>query len=571
METKSGRSSLLIMVVLTIGLLVATFAAGNRPLLGLDLQGGAEIVLRPSDDPDNLELASNPINLERSAEIIRKRVDAIGVAEPDVTVQGTDLVVQLPGEEIDDQQRAIELVGQTAELRFRPVLIGPIPLGLMGEAAASYEAQFGNVGDAISGTDQAPAAAPDDSGDATGDASTGDAAGDGEDESGFGLLVPGQESAAAFQDDNPAPAGSPLFGNLRFVEGINGGPGSDEFFAGFLTDPKRDIEEQSVVLISDPAAGSPNAYLLGPTLFTGAALEGASANNVGIGQWIVSILFQEGEDGVGKLNSTADLCFFASVQCPEGSVAVVLDSTVQSTNGFESPTFDQREVQLSRDGGFSEEEAVDSALILDFGALPLAFDDPAEAGLIRSVSATLGRDSLNAGLIAGAVGLALVALYMIWYYRLLGLAAILSLGVSASLLWVIVAYLSESQGLALTLAGVVGLIVAIGVSLDSNVVYFEHIKEDISAGRPLKAAADASFPAAFRTVFWANMATLIGAAILYFLTVGSVKGFALMLAIASILDLIATYFFMRPLVEMLVGRLHERPRMFGIRGREAQA
>ena len=495
---RSGFLSAIAVVAVTGILLALSLVAGNSPLLGLDLQGGAEIVLRPSDDADNLALANDPINLERSAEIIRKRVDAIGVAEPDVTVQGTDLVVQLPGDEIGDQQRAIELVGQTAELRFRPVLLGPVPLPLLGEAAAD-------------------------------------------------------------------------FGGSAAIEGIAGGPGSDEFFAGELTDPRDDREEQSVILLSDPADSVPSAYLLGPTRFTGAALQGASAINTGIGSWAVAIDFLEGDSGVGRLNEVAGICYSASPECPIGIVAVVLDSTVTSTNGFEAPTFDDTGVMLNREGGFPEEEAVDSALILDFGALPLAFDDPAEAGLIRSVSATLGRDSLNAGLIAGAVGVGLVALYMLWFYRLLGLSAMLSLLISATLLWIIVAWLSESQGLALTLAGVVGLIVAIGVSLDSNVVYFEHIKEDIAAGRPLKAAADAAFPVAFRTVFWANMATLIGAAILYFLTVGSVKGFALMLGIASVLDLIATWFFMRPLVSSLVGALGDRPKLFGVRDPRAGA
>ena len=127
----------------------------------------------------------------------------------------------------------------------------------------------------------------------------------------------------------------------------------------------------------------------------------------------------------------------------------------------------------------------------------------------------------------------------------------LSLAVSGSMLWVILAWLSETRSLALTLAGVVGLIVSIGTSLDSNVVYFEHLKEDIRNGRTLRSAVDQSFPVAFKTIFWANLASLIGAAILYFLTVGSVRGFALMLGLASILDLIATYFFLRPVVKLL--------------------
>jgi len=182
------------------------------------------------------------------------------------------------------------------------------------------------------------------------------------------------------------------------------------------------------------------------------------------------------------------------------------------------------------------------------------------------VSATLGRDSLDAGLIAGMIGLLLVAAYMIWYYRLLGLAAMLSLCVSGSLLWIVVSWLSSTQGLALTLAGVVGLIVSIGVSLDSNVIFFEDLKDISRRGaNELSTAVNRAFPQAFSTVFWANMATLIGAIILYLLTVGSVRGFALMLGIASVLDLVATYFFMAPLIKLLTDKFGDRPKLFGVR------
>ena len=161
----------------------------------------------------------------------------------------------------------------------------------------------------------------------------------------------------------------------------------------------------------------------------------------------------------------------------------------------------------------------------------------------------------------------MVAIYMIWYYRLLGVAALLSLVLSGSMLWVILSFLSASRGLTLTLAGIVGLVVSIGVSLDSNVIFFEDLKDTVKRGDELRASVDRSFPGAFSTVFWANMATLIGASILYLLTVGSVKGFALTLGIASILDLVATYIFMAPLVKLLVRRFGERPSLFGIRSR----
>ncbi|MEM7288232.1 MAG: hypothetical protein AAF480_17930 [Actinomycetota bacterium] len=148
----------------------------------------------------------------------------------------------------------------------------------------------------------------------------------------------------------------------------------------------------------------------------------------------------------------------------------------------------------------------------------------------------------------------------------MGLAAMLSLAVSGTMLWIVLAFLSETQSLTLTLAGIVGLIVSIGTSLDSNVVYFEHLKEDIANGRTLRSSVDRSFPVAFRTIFYANLASLIGAAILWFLTIGSVRGFALMLGLASILDLVATYFFLRPVVRMMARgqSLVERPGLYGL-------
>ena len=613
---KTGQRSLIGIVVITAGLLLWTILAGNTPLLGLDLRGGVEVVLQPADDPFNLTQADNADNVERAAEIIRRRVDAIGVAEPDITVQemnvaGQDvfgIIAQMPG--IEDQQRAIELVGQTAELRFRPQIYPPIPISQFEAARALYLDGYGDSsgssGTAIGGegtivveSDGATVTGTVDDGD-VGDGDVGVDGDDGEDESGLGLLTPGDESASAMQpatlqDDAVTTEGDPATIDLSDfvapqepaaatgqnpnsrvlfrVAGVNGGPGTDEMFGGsldtVLTTAEGDLEDRSVILTDDQ-----NVYLLGPTEFTGAALDGAEAETSGPGGWTIAVDFKDGAEGIDLLNATALSCYGVLETCPVGQLATVIDRNVDSSFGFSSPVFQSDIVQISRGSfGFPEEEAKDTALVLDFGALPIEFQDPAAAGLVSSVSSTLGNNSLNAGLIAGAIGVLLVALYMIWYYRLLGVAAILSLLISASLLYVVVSYLSSSRGLALTLAGIVGLIVSIGVSLDSNVVYFEHLKEQISNGRTLRTATDKAFPIAFRTVFYANLATLIGAIILYLVTVGSVKGFALMLGIASVLDLIATYFFMRPFVHWLANRENAEDNIgsfgVGLAGRKA--
>ena len=463
--------SLLGIVLVAAGLLAGSLAAGNEPLLGLDLQGGVEVVLRPVDD--GREVTDD--QLDTAVDIIRDRVDALGVAEPDITRQGENVVVQLPG--IDDQQRAIDLVGQTAELRFRPVLAGPF-----------------NVAEL------------------------------------------------------PPPPVEPVTGSLTV----------EDLLAGAITVPETDVAENSVVLDGDLGR-----YLLGPAEVTGAALEGADDQLIGV-EWIVSVTMRPGPEGIDLFNEAAFACNNTLPQCPNGQLAIVLDQVVESAPNINASRYERDAISLT--GGFSSDEARDIALVLDFGALPVEFEDPVESGLVRTVSATLGRDALRAGVISGIIGLVLVGAYMIGYYRLLGAAALASLVISATLLWVVVSFLSETQGLALTLAGVTGLIVSIGVSLDSNVVYFEHLKEDIVSGRALRSSVERAFPIAFKTIFWANLATLIGAVVLYVLTVGSVKGFALMLGIASVLDLVATYFFLRPAVQLLVAsdRVKERPGLVGM-------
>lgn len=486
---ESAGRSLLVIVLLTFGLLAGSLFAGQEPLLGLDLQGGVEVVLEPLDNPENLALAT-PENLDTAVEILRKRVDAIGVAEPDITTQTGDknfIIVQLPG--IENQDDAVELVGATAELQFRPVLFDP--------------------------------------------------------------LGPQNES------------GDPIVPPFDELD-LNGGPGMVEMLEGVLSDPRTTPADQSAIFI-DALRGVP--VLLGPTEFTGTALSGAEAQSIN-GAWRVEVTFKEGPEGLGEFNKAAASCFAQELKCPFGRLAFVLDGAIESAPSIRAPQFTEREVYITRDQGFPEVEAKDTALVLDFGALPIAFADPADpsAGLVRTVSATLGRDSLDAGLIAGLIGLLLVAAYMLWYYRMLGLAAMLSLCVSGTLLWIVVSWLSSTQGLALTLAGVVGLIVSIGVSLDSNVIFFEDLKDISRRGaNELSTAVNRAFPQAFSTVFWANMATLIGAIILYLLTVGSVRGFALMLGIASILDLVATYFFMAPLIKLLTERFGSNPKMFGVR------
>ncbi|MCY3860378.1 MAG: protein translocase subunit SecD [bacterium] len=492
----SRRSLVSLVVILGVaaGLLAASLAVGNRPLLGLDLRGGVEVVLVPADDPDR-PVAITEGDLDTAVDIIRDRIDGLGVAEPDVTRQGSRVVVQLPG--ISDQQRAIDVVGQTAELRFRPVcaelFAEPLSLSVADEEVAED----------------------------------------------VEVEMPSAELPPSELDDRglaPCPTGIDY-------NALETTASADDVLERFVVLPERDDNGEVV-----------RRYLLGPSALTGAGLSGADSSFRG--EFVVDATFKGGDEGADKFDEIAAECFSGTPYCPSGGagpgrLAVVVDGSVESAPVVQSANFDG---QVVISGNFSEEEADNLALVLRYGALPIEFQDPTDPqsdSTSRAVSATIGGDSLRAGVIAGIVGLALVFLFMVGMYRLLGVIAMLSLGVSATLLWVIVAWLGDTQDLALTLAGVTGLIVSIGVSLDSNVVYFEHLKEDVATGRALRSSLELSFPAAFRTIFRANFASLIAAVILYWLSAGSVRGFALMLGLASVLDLVATYFFLRPCAQLM--------------------
>ncbi len=215
---------------------------------------------------------------------------------------------------------------------------------------------------------------------------------------------------------------------------------------------------------------------------------------------------------------------------------------------MQAPEFSAGDVQIT--GNFTEEEAKDLALVLRFGSLPVQLEQES----VSTVSATLGADSLRAGVLAGALGTGLVLLYLIAYYRVLGLVVVLGLCVWGSLQWSVISYLGASQGLALSLAGVTGIIVSVGITVDSYIVYFERLKDEVRSGRSLRSSVDRGFKRAFRTILAADFSAFLGAALLWWLTVGAVRGFAFFLGLSTILDLVVAYFFTRPLVALLAQR-----------------
>jgi preprotein translocase subunit SecD len=491
-------------IVVAIAGIVYTFVAGNEPLLGIDLQGGVSVVLQPKleeGDP-----APSDDVLEQAVEVIRNRVDGLGVREPEIIREGSTVLVQLPG--VENQEKAIELVGQTAELRFRPVVE---TMGLDGLAV--YQAALDIIQEAADPANEVDeetlgfARAEVNRWELTPDASA-------------------SEEAVLESTDSTSP-------DVRLRLG-----------------PAPELAEQPEGLGPDDP----------PARVTGEIVSGAIANfSVGQG-WFVSVDLRGGSPGADDFNNLAGVCFVRDATvCPSGRIAIEIDGFVESAPSVQSPDLG-RTVQIT--GNFSESEAKDLALVLRFGSLPLSF----EAEDVNPISSTLGEDALDAGLAAGLIGFALVSLYLIAYYRLLGIVAIVSLAISGAMLWTMVAWLGESQGLALTLAGVTGLIVSVGVSVDSNVVYFEHLKEDVRGGRTVRSAVERAFPIAYSTIVKADVASLIAAVVLYFLTVGQVKGFALFLGLATVLDLVATYFFMGPVVRLMARRdgMTDHPRRYGI-------
>jgi preprotein translocase subunit SecD len=241
--------------------------------------------------------------------------------------------------------------------------------------------------------------------------------------------------------------------------------------------------------------------------------------------------------------------FFDAVATPlvGQNVAIVLDNVVQSAPQIGDDIQAGDSVQIS--GDFSEGEARDLALVLRYGSLPIKFDESKE--VITNVSPTLGKDQLRAGIIAGSLGLLLVALYMGLFYRLLGLVVWLGLALTGLIMFTLITFLSDAQGVTLTLSGVTGIIVSVGVTVDSYVVYFERLKDEVRTGKTIRSSLDSGFRRAFRTILAADLVSLLGAGVLYLLAIGSVKGFAYFLAISTVIDLAIAYFIMYPLVSIM--------------------
>jgi preprotein translocase subunit SecD len=313
----------------------------------------------------------------------------------------------------------------------------------------------------------------------------------------------------------------------------------DDQFATYKSTSSTSDAKTATVLLPGTGSASGGRYVLGPAQLTGTAVKSASAqlNN---GVWDVNLVLT----GAGSTawDNLAKTQFHAIVAIDlDGQVisAPITSPTASAPSSFNG------QVQIS--GNFTEDQAKTLATEFTYGALPVKLDRLT----VQTVSPSLGKSSLQAGLISGLAGLALVMLYMVFYYRLLGLVVLAGLAVTAALLWATIAFMGQSLNITIDLAGIIGLIVSVGITVDSYIVYFERLKDEARSGRTIRSSVDKGFASAFRTVLAADAVSLLGALVLYIISVGDVKGFALFLGISTVFDLVITYFFTRPFVILL--------------------
>jgi preprotein translocase subunit SecD len=480
-----------LIVIVTLGYNIAT---DNTPILGLDLQGGVSVILAPTESATAEELTV-------IRDQIRSELERQGIAEPDVRVQGETIVVDLPG--VRDQQQALSAVDVSGVVELRPVLnpescqpVDRAPVGPVIDTPGEVPT------DTTSGTEpqgiRRPAAPPADT-------------------------VPG----------GTAPADSVPSGTVP----------TDTIEPEVVDEPvPTQFVDPGAVILPTRDGG---AECLGPVQGTGEVFERGSAEpTLDPAQgWGVAVDLRGGE-GRDTWNSLASQCFSRAATCPTQRLAIVLDSVVQSAPTVNEPNFTD---SVSITGNFTQSEAEELASVLNRGAFPVEV----EAQEARTVSPSAGSDSLQAAIIAGLFGLALVLVFMIIYYRWLALVIVGGIIVWAGMVFSMASFVSGWTNYALSLAGVTGIIVAVGVTVDSYVVFFERIKDELRNGRTIKNAAPRSFKMTWRTIWSADVVSLIAAGILFSLSVGSVRGFALYLGLTTICDLLVCYFFTRPAVLLL--------------------
>ncbi len=511
-----------------LALVVWTFwpSLTSTPQLGLDLQGGTQVTLLPTTAPGTDGTITDE-QLDQAVGIIRQRVDGLGVAESEVTVQGSGenaaIIVSVPGSV--PQDRLVELVGRTAQLAFREVEAITNPTAVDPDAEPTQDPE--------------PSATPTDPSPTPTDGSSPSPSPDASDEP--------SPSASASAEDSASPSPSPAVEQpeLPVQAAENDAEFQDRALRLDCTFPENRAgtpDDQALWLATCDREGFAK-YLLQPAFIKGTQVTNATAVlDPQTSKWSVTLDFDtEGAKQLAEIST--DLY---DNPPPQNQFAIVLDGVVYSAPSFIEPITGG---QASITGEFTIDEANDLANVLKFGSLPISL----EVGEITSITPTVGDAYLKAGLLAGAIGLALVALYLLFYYRSLGLVAAASLVVAGVISYCLFVILGRTLGFTLTLAGVAGAIVAIGITADSFIVYFERLRDEVREGRTLRVAAETGWIRARRTLLAADFVSLLGAVVLYVLSIGSVRGFAFALGLTTVVDVLVAFTFTRPVVALLAG------------------
>ena len=565
------------LVTLTVAIVAACaalalghFTKGVSPYpdLALDLKGGTQLILTPTVTAGGQREITDD-DITQAISIIRNRIDASGVSESEISSMGnSNIMVSIPG---TPSQEQLDLIRASSQMNFRPVL-------RMGLAQTDAPVQDPNAQSGDASATDTQSGATTQSGEVT--AQSGEDAQSGQ--AGAVASQPGQTElrstavdaavAMSFADKDgdgvlsDTPAEQPENASSLQWE-------TEQVLYDFLT---LDCSASADVKRVEGPADKPYAacddsgrikYILGPVTVPGSDLKSATAGLVrtqtggSTGAWSVSLQFNN--DGAEKFKESSEILYGFHDSDPEAGgnggagtpdrnhFAVVLDGTVITAPSMNSiiPT-GQAEIT----GNFTAATSRTLANQLSFGSLPLNFEVESE----QQISATIGTDHLTVGLWAAMIGFLLVILYLIWQYRGLAIISAGSLVVASIITYLVITLLSWWMGYRLSLAGVAGLIMAIGVTTDSFIVYFERVRDEVRDGRPLRAAVEEGWDRAKRTILVSDAVNLVAAVVLYLLAVGGVQGFAFTLGVTTVIDIAVIFLFTHPMMELLI-----RTRFFG--------
>ncbi|MGY1502227.1 protein translocase subunit SecD [Streptomyces sp. QTS52] len=535
-QSKPGRSLALILIAI-VALTGGMFLSGHTtPRLGIDLAGGTSITLTAKNEPGQPN-AINKTNMDTAVDIMNRRVNGLGVSEAEVQTQGSDnIIVNIP--KGTNSKQARDQVGTTAKLYFRPVLAlevqgvpataSPTPSSSTSGSPSPSASETGDKATSTSSGSPSPSASATSQGRPVTDALKADATPT------PSTTSSATASASASASATPDAATAALQAKYAALD-------CTKKAVRAVTGDGVKPSEPTVACGKD-SQGQWQKFILGPAEVSGTEVKKAQAvfDTQGAAGWQVTMDFtskgsKQFADVTGRL---------AQNQAPQNEFGIVLDGEVVS-NPYVSTSISGGSAQIS--GSFDQTEAQDLANMLSYGALPLTFHESS----VSTVSPALGGEQLHAGLIAGAIGLALVVIYLVVYYRGLSTVAIASLLVSAALTYVIMALLGPAIGFALNLPAVCGAIVAIGITADSFIVFFERIRDEIREGRSLRPAVERAWPRARRTILVSDFVSFLAAAVLFIVTVGKVQGFAFTLGLTTLLDVVVVFFFTKPLMTIL--------------------